>query len=333
MPMELSEQVQHAVIQRYARVRAGLHGELEHPPVVLPNGEFFPDAFAGDQDSLSKLVRRMQEHAGIDDIPISAKMLGDAPEKKGGGCGTGSCSTGPGNSAEQQDAPRIVDQGDSWLLNVPAAEVGNPVVLTANVARSLASIFLAETKDEDEPVDDPVDVTIDIVAVQMGFGVLLLAGSYIYSKSCGGPSVGKVTAMGPGELGFALGLFLGCGGHSFKPALRELETTQKAALSLAKEVVDSNKTLITTLTEAPSRLAEGDFKLESPRPWLLRALGAGKKKRERTLDEMSMDEMEAMLSVAAPTKKAKAKKARNQKDDELGALVAEALREAHSDAE
>ena len=50
-----------------------------------------------------------------------------------------------------------------------------------------------------------------------------------------------------------------------------------------------------------------------------------------TLDEMSVEEMEAMLSMSAP--KPKAKKQRSREDDELGALVAESLREAQSDAE
>jgi hypothetical protein len=331
--MELSQEVQHALVQRYARLRARLQDEIGEPPVVLPNGDFFPDTFASDQQSLTKLVRRMQKHAGLDDIPVTTQLVGDDAEEKAGGCGTGACGTGtrmPG----QNDTPRIVDRGDGWLLNISTAEVTHPVVLTANLARALASIFIAETRNEGEAIDEPVDVTVDLTAVQLGFGVLLLSGSYIYSKSCGGPSVGKVTAMGPTELGFAVGLFLATGGHSFKPVLRELEVTQKDALSQAKEVIDSNKTLLTTLTEAPARLAEGDFKLEAPTPWLLRALGAGKKNKERTLDEMSMDEMEAMLSVSAPAqKKTKSPKKRSDQDDELGALVAEALREAHSDAE
>ncbi len=330
--MELSREAQHALVQRYARLRARLQDEIGKPPVVLPNGDFFPDTFAGDQKSLSRLVRRMQQHAGLSDIPLSAQLVGEESAEKGGSCSSGACGTGtrmPG----QNDTPRIVDQGDSWLLNVSTEEAAHPVVLTANLARALASIFIAETRDEGETIDEPVDVTVDLTAVQLGFGVLLLSGSYIYSKSCGGPSVGKVTAMGPTELGFALGLFLATGGHSFKPALRELEVTQKDALNQAKEIIDSNKTLLTTLTEAPDRLAEGKFKLEEPTPWLLRALGAGKKKKQRTLDEMSMDEMEAMLSVSAPAQKAKSTKKRSDKDDELGALVAEALREVHSDAE
>ncbi|MEZ4225131.1 MAG: hypothetical protein R3B13_29535 [Polyangiaceae bacterium] len=167
--------------------------------------------------------------------------------------------------------------------------------------------------------------------MQLGFGALLLAGSYIYSKSCGGPSVAKVTALGPSELGFCVALFLASSKKPFKPVLRELDTTQKAALTQAKEVTDSNGNLMTSLAEAPSRLADGEFKLESASPWLLRALGATKKKKERTLDEMSVEEMEAMLSMSAP--KPKAKKQRSREDDELGALVAESLREAQSDAE
>ncbi len=327
--MELSPIVAKAIVQRYARLVSRLGGELGDRPLVLPTKEFFPDQFTQDQRSLTRLVKRMQKHAGIEDIPIRAVLQGE-PGEAGGNCSTGACGVGTqGQTAP--DAPRIVDAGEAWVLNVPAAEVKHPVVLTANLARALASIFLAETQDEESPLDEPVDVTVDLTAVALGFGVLQMQGSYIYSKSCGGPSVAKVTSLGPTELGVALGTFIGRGRHSFKAALKELDVTQKAALAEAKDLLESNESVLVSLREAPLRLAEGDFQLEEPKPWLLRAFGRGKAKAERAPDELSLEEMESLLAVRSVSGKpaVAAPKKKSKDDDELGAMVAEALREAH----
>lgn len=327
--MELSPAVQKAILQRYARLLSSLDGELGERPLVLPTAEFFPDTFTHDQRSLTRLTKRMQVHAGMDDIPVTATLVGDTPES-GGGCSTGACGVGSAGT-DGSEVARIVDTGERWVLNVPAAEVKHPVVLTSNIARALASIFLAETRDDETPLDEPMDVTVDLAAVALGFGVLVMQGSYIYSKSCGGPSVAKVTSLGPGELSVALAAFAARGKHPVKAALKQLDPTQREALSDARELFESNERVVALLRESPARLAEGDFKLEEPKPWLLRALGR-KSAKERTPDELSLEEMETLLAVAPPAaNKKKPKKSRD--DDELGSLVAEALREAHSDAE
>src|SRR5690606_9192420 len=200
-------QVTRAVIQRYARVLARYGDELGQRPLVLPNGDFLPDRFEGDQASLERLVSRLQEHAGMADIPIQATVIprdADAAPK-GGGCSSGAChvpsSTGTG-------IPRLVDLGDGWVVQVPEQELSHPVALTTNLSRSLAYVFLVETQHEGEIIEPPVDVTADFVAVALGLGALMMQGAYIYAKSCGGPSIASVTKVGVGELAVAFAAFI-----------------------------------------------------------------------------------------------------------------------------
>jgi hypothetical protein len=200
-----------AIVQRYARLVSRFGDELGERPLVLPNNDFFPDEFRSNERALKRLVKRMQRHADLVDVPIETRLL-----EEGSGCadcGPGGCSPGPSCSCQQdghqhEPPPRLVDQGDGWVIQIPEAETKHSVVLTTNVARSLGYVFLMETRAEGEAIDPPIDVTADLAAVALGFGVLLLEGSYIYQKSCGGPSVGRATKLGTAELSVATALFV-----------------------------------------------------------------------------------------------------------------------------
>jgi len=333
--MELpAESVLFAVTQRYARLLARFKSEIGERPLVLPTAEFFPDVFEKDERSVARLLSRMQLHAGMDDIPITTKLVGDGDvsAKTGGGCGSGACSTIHGT---EEQTERLVDRGDGWQVNVPATEIGHPVVLTTQLARTLGLVFLLESRAEGEPLDEPVDVTVDLAGVALGFGALLLEGSYIYAKSCGGPSVARVTHIGPGELAFALALFAAHRGHSLRPALKQVGTTQQALLGEASALVDSNQKLVRALRNDPERVKSGDFALEESRPWLLRVFG-GRSQKPRGeaggLDALgadaSLEDVESLLAtLPAQAKRPAAPKARDEKKDELRALVDEALSE------
>jgi hypothetical protein len=332
--MELPAQsVLFAVTQRYARLLSRFGDEIGKRPLVLPTAEFFPDVFVQDEPSVARLLSRMQAHAGMDDIPIDTKLVGaDEPSANAGGCGSGACSTIHGTEAQTE---RLVEQGGGWRVNVPASEIGHPVVLTTQLARTLALVFLLESRGEDEPLDAPLEVTVDLAAVSLGFGALLLEGSYIYAKSCGGPSVARVTHIGPGELAFALSLFAARGGHSLRAALKQAGTTQQALLTEAKALVESNQKLVAALKNHPERVAAGDFALEESRPWLLRVFGGGSAKpRDQAsgLDALdadaSLEDVESLLAaVPARAKRPAAPKAPDEKKDELRALVDEAFSE------
>ena len=272
--MELPDlPVQRELVERIARLREGRRDEFGERPMVLPTAEFFPDEFSADQASVEKLVRRMQAHAGMDDIPIDVRVI--APEgeelEEGGSCSSGACCSAPAPKAE--GLTRLVDNGDSWTLNVPAQEVAHSVVLTANIARALGYVFLKETESDEAPLEEPSEASADLCAVELGFGELLLEGSYIYSKSCGGPSIATVTALSTPELAIAFALFCSVGGHPVKRALSELGATQRAALGEARDLLGSNPKLVEALKRTPELVALGHYALEETRPWLMRAFG------------------------------------------------------------
>ena len=319
----LPDPVVRAVVQRYARLIHRLGPELGERPLVLPTEKFFPDTFNGDVKSLRRLVKRMREHAGMSDIPVKP-VLTDAEAEghaQGGGCGSGSCST-PKASAEAPE--RLVDDSEGWRLQFQAAELRHPVALTATVARALAHVFLVETLGEGEAIDEPAELTVDLTAVALGFGELLLEGSHIYSKSCGGPSVAKLTALGPQELAVACVLFVTRGQHSARAPAKELPATQREALDDARALIDKNPSLSRAICEAPERLIDGEFELSHDKP-LFGGL-FGKKKRD---DDLSLDDLESMLRSAPMARSAKGK---DRTADELASLVDEALRDARAEA-
>jgi hypothetical protein len=336
------------LIQRYARLRTRLAEDFGERPLVLPTAEFFPDEFTPDTRGVKRLVARMKQHAGLADIPTKTRVVGDLEEAGcgTGGCGTGgggaahsakkqtaSCSTGCGPSVTEPEEPveRLVDEGNAWRIQIPAGELGHPVVLTTQVARALAYVFLLETQSEAEPLEAPLDVTADLAAVGLGFGALLMQGAYIYQKGCGGPRVGQVTKLGLPELATATALFAAVQGCAPRAALRELETTQAAVFREAVSWTESNPTLIASLRSRPEAVARGEFALADTQPWLLRALGIGKKKKSSSdLDAaLSADPsaLEDMLS-ALPQRLEQRPRRADPERDELRALVDEALVES-----
>ncbi|HEY6556413.1 MAG TPA: hypothetical protein VI072_04040 [Polyangiaceae bacterium] len=309
------------LVIRYARVIEQFGGEIGRRPLVLPNSAFFPDEFRGDDASLQRLVSRMAEHAGMADIPIRATLDGEegACGTGAGACGSGACGT----TSVGDDGVALVDTGDGWVLRLAGTELANPVTMTARLARALAEIFLYETREEDTALDEPFPVTIDLAGVALGYGVLLMEGSYVYSKSCGGPRVGQVTTLSCGELAVPYALFVKASGVTRRAALKELGVTQREVVTQALDVLDANDGLIAALGRAPERVAAGLFELGEAKPGLLRLFG-GKRKETDEDGLPSLEDLERLAKGSAAPKPRPV----DPKRDELRALVDEAFESA-----
>ncbi len=325
-----------AIVERYARLIVKLGDEFGERPLVLPTSQFFPDDFGGGQKSLKRLVGRMKRHAGMSDIPTKTRLVAIDGVSGGASCGTGSCGTGSCAPAPS-DLERLADEGETWRMQVPEPELKHPVVLTTNLARVLSYVFLAEVMPEGEAIEPPADVTADLTAVALGFGVLMLQGSYIYTKSCGGPSIAKVTKLGPGELAIATALFARSGDHSIKAAQRQLDTTQSSLLGEARSWLDSNEELIEGLRRHPQRIAQGKFQLAETQPWLTRVFGGKKRSAaeaaflsEEGLTDESLGELEDLLATL-PDQASTRVRQRDPDHEELSDLVASALAESRTE--
>lgn len=291
------------IVQGYARVLARFGRALGTRPMVLPTAEFFPDRFVGDEQSVANLIGRMKDHAGLGALELGAQIAGAKGPCHAGGCG-GDCAPSIEASVELE---RLVRTDDGWQLRLRADEVRVPEVLTTHVARALALAFLA-TEEPGRPVPAHPAV-VDLAAVALGFGALMMEGSYVYRKACHGASVARFTALGCEELAVAFALFVASGRHARRRALTHLGTTQRARLREALTWADSNPELVRRLVDAPARVAAGDFELDEPRPFLLRLLGR-KGKRARTdaapdtlLADATIEQWEAALTGSARGKR------------------------------
>lgn len=322
--MELSRETLQDLCRRYAKVLADFGAELGEQPLVLPNGDFFPDRFSRDAASVQRLVTRMQEHAGMLDIPITAELVSLETEgTAGGSCSSGACHT----PAEAPQIPRVVDRGSEWRIHVPAPELGSPVVMTAQLARALGVIFLAETEQPGRTLAQPLEVTAELGAVALGFGVLLIEGSHIYVKSCGGPQIGRVTALGCDELAVALALFVRARRQSPRLAAKELSPTQEEAFTRALEWVDDRPALIQQLQRSPQQVAEQPFAFDEPKKRSLFSRLFPQKRRDEA-QEPPLAELEQMVTQA----KRKQAKRESPEDEELRRIVREALEEQETSA-
>jgi hypothetical protein len=313
--------VRRALVSAYALVseRLGLLEPEQARPLVLPNGEFFPDLFTGDEPSVQRLLDRLLEHAGCSDMALVARFWGESSAS----CGTGACGSCGPTEAEPKSVERLLDAGEFWQVNVLPEEARQPVALSAALCRAIALAVLREA--DSPPANMELDLAVDLTAVALGFGVLLLEGSHIYRKSCGGPSIGRVTALGPGELALTVALSAAVRGQPLRKVSKYLSPTQEEAFSDAKAWAASNAALTALLRQDPERVAKGEFELREPASWLGRWL-VGKARRAPTPETAStIEELEAALqSSAAPQM---APKTRDPKFEEIRRLVDEALSE------
>lgn len=317
------------ITRGYADVVTALDLDAGEQPLVLPNSEWFPDTFKGDRESVERLVCRMQGYAGLEAVDIGVQ-LGDGADEGGAcapgtsGCGSSACGT-PSTTSE---APRLERTADGFVIHLPPALVAHPIALTSAVSRLLGAIrLMAGGKAE---ISAP---EAEFAGVALGFGVLLLEASYLYSKSCGGPSVGKLTALDCSELSWAFSLFLASEQHAVGAAKKELATTQRAALDEAWSLVQSNKKLVERLKNDPKSVALDRFELGAQSSWLSRLFGTSAPKPvDREAAALAalergddVDHIAALFDGGSDGARRSAKRERPR--DDVSDLVDESLRE------
>ncbi len=310
--------VREAILRSYAGFLTQAGGRVAERPLVLPTGKFFPDSFHGDQPSLDRLLTRMLSLVSMEDVRFRAELTEGAPGGGGGGCGSGACGPGAGPS----DGPRLRQEDGTWVVRVPPGELGNPTVLTSNLARIVGHVFALDVTPE-TPVDE-LPLLGELAAVSLGLGLLVLQGSYVYAKSCGGPSIGQVTAMSCPEAALSVAAFLASSGTSPRAALKHCEITQRTLLKEACGFVASNPDVTKMLRDAPARLASANLNLVETQPWLVRILGRRPSGRTNRTPE-TLEEMEAMAAAAAPQTPSRDQAAASAETDSLRALVDEAF--------
>jgi len=346
--------VTESLIQRMASLYQRLGNEIGERPLVLPDGVFFPDPFTGDEQSVARLLRRMQGHAGLQDIPLELRIIspqcsncqGDCSHGEGAcsckhgstgaqkGCGTGTCGTCGPTLDESPAEPRIVDLGDAWRIQVPAAELDNGIVLTANLAKALGLIFLLDTRKPGQPLDgSDLDIASETAAVALGFGGLLLAGSYVYSKSCGGPRVAQVTKLSCGEVAILTALFAERRKYKLRGLKKLLGATQVAALDEATDLLRGNPAILDALRSRPLDLSAGGFKVVPGGSfwsrWFTQKPASGNAVIHS--DELDIGALEAALLSNGPGPRAQRPNSSKTRDDDLRNLVDEALSEVTRD--
>jgi hypothetical protein len=318
------EQLESSALMRlvgvYGRLRARLKHELSAAPIVLPNGQYFPDHFDGSPAATQRLVQRMQQHGGMGDVPVRV-VHGQAAATAAKQCGSGGC--GP-VAALSQSEPRLMLQDEGWLLRIEPAESAHPVGLTTLVAQALGLVLLEETRRDGHSLPEPVALHQELAGVMMGFGLLLLEGSHIYSKSCGGPQVTRLTALSTPELALLTALFAAERKLSLKPALRAASNTQRAHLDEAEALLRGNSGLLDWTRDATELDADPGLVLAPPK----RALFGGLFNRGRSEPAPRLDDLEGALEreLSAGMRSLPSGRKSSPVDEELKALVAEALR-------
>ena len=220
--------------------------------------------------------------------------------------------------------PRSLRPWPGAPSDAPAAtEVGSPVALGSALCHAIALAVLREA--DAPPRNLELDLAVDLTAIALGYGVLLLEGSHIYRKSCGGPSIARATALGPTEVALVLALSAAVSQQPLRSVGKHLSATQREAFAEAAAWADSNSSLVKSLRADPARVARGEFQLQATNSWLGRWLGSKLRRAPSAESATTIEELEAALG--AENSPRPALKPRDPKLDEIRRLVDEALSE------
>ncbi|HEY1958855.1 MAG TPA: hypothetical protein VGH28_24755 [Polyangiaceae bacterium] len=247
---------------RYARVLAA-HGEaFEGAELVTPTGKHFPDHFARDAKSLGRLLARVVSYTPLgEDVPLEIGLIeGEGDD--------GHCTSGCSKPGARVDG--VARVGDGYRVPLPLTETGSATRLVCALARGVSAAVLAEAGEEVEPRE--VGAWSEVFAVASGFGVVMLEGSYVYTNSCGGPSIHRGTAHSTSELAVLLAFFCAVTETPAKDARKHLGATQADAFDEAWAFVRKNESLVEKLREAPELLEGGAFSFEEKRGLFSRLL-------------------------------------------------------------
>jgi hypothetical protein len=260
--MELSDASLRSIVAHFAHLRAAYGDVIGHSELIEPTGEYFPDTFALDAESVQTLLERMMTYAPLsEDLEVALGVVQPDGDAQVGGCSSGACGPGGGGKNAKGAVLRpAVETEDGYAAVLAATDAGDTTVLTTSLARSVGRIVLFEA---DEDVDDRDEGALsELTAVACGLGTILLNGASVYKKGCGGMKRHQATFLSVEELAFALALFVRV--TDAKPARvkKHLEPTQREAFDAALAWVDDQPKLVQTLTEDPETLEDGVFALE-----------------------------------------------------------------------
>jgi hypothetical protein len=247
-----SDQSLKNIVKAFAHLQAAHGAVIGVAPLVQPTGEYFPDEFCADPPSVARLFRRMLEYAPLSsELDVELSIVMPEPDHVGG-CGSAACGPAAGGPI----IGGVVELDDGYRVAVAATDLGNPDILSTSLARSVGALVLHEAG---EPVGA---VASEIAAVVCGLGILLLNGSSIWAKSCGGLRMAQATAMPVEEIAVAVALFVALHDHKVSLARKHLGATQREAFDVAQDWVESNPMLIASLRDRPEALECGAVELE-----------------------------------------------------------------------
>ena len=256
--------------------------------LVLPTGAFFPDAFDGSPKAVAALCARIQDHAGLADVPTEVKIAAPDGSVQKASCSSGACG---GGGQVDTKLDRVSKRSDgTYVIGLAAGETRHPVALTTTLARAVALIFLVESGAIESTPPRDIEATVDLAAVLLGFGVLMANGSHIYQKGCGGVAVHSATKMSVEEIGTALALFCALHDVPDRVAQKHLTTTPLEAFDEGAVWCASNRKIVKMLRSDPVAIEEERYELGEARSWLARALGIGKKKKATADEELAQIE-------------------------------------------
>ncbi len=306
MELSLGEDQIRGIVAHIAHLRAA-HGEaFADPELVEPTGEYFPDEFALDPESIDRLLRRMLGYAPISgDLEIGLGFIQPDGEVSGGGCGSGACGTGGLKEIARGGA---VETEDGYAALVHVQDVGDPVILTTALARAAGRIVLFEAGENVDPRDE--GPLAELTALASGLGLLLLNGACVYKKGCGGMKRHQATFLDIEEIALGLALFVRVTDQKPSAVRRHLEVTQKEAFDAALAWVDGQPSLVQALAKRPETLEDGVFAFEEKKGLLSRLFAkrssdeelaaiAARRPRERSADELRrLAEAKALVDEA-----------------------------------
>lgn len=186
---------------------------LAEAKVALPTDEFFPDVFAGDEESASALVDRVCGYMGVDPARVVLEFFTDDNREL-------QSQLPSYESSGEGVAGHYRKRRDKFVINIEATQLTDPMFLVATSAHELGHVRLLGEGRLSASFADHEPLT-DLLTVFLGMGVFTGNSVFSFRQWTNAFSQGWQTErrgyMSEEMFGYALALFAWLRGED-KPA-------------------------------------------------------------------------------------------------------------------
>lgn len=216
-----------------------------HTVLVLPTDQYFPDRASSEREMAEALSKRIIGYAGLTQWPFqlvepqhyapqTPPLLGLNPQQR----------NQPASSTKNlpPQAQSIIETSSEALnFSYASAMMKKPMDLVGSISKNIAQHYLMQSQQMPPAGPESFDATAEMLAIFMGFGVMIANSAYTYRAGCGScndPRSNRSVSLSEDESIYCLALFCHLKKIDSKQVMPSLKGYLRAPFKQARKQIE-----------------------------------------------------------------------------------------------